>query len=48
MLFAGGEVPRGLRVEEPYDSLSLVPTVLAMMGMGEADLPGPVIRELVK
>ena len=47
MLFAGGGVPRGLRVERPYDSLSLVPTVLTLLGKPEPDLPGPVIEELV-
>ena len=50
LLFAGGEdtgIPRGLRVETPYDSLSLVPTILMLMGKPEPDLPGPVIRELI-
>ena len=35
LMMAGGErtgVPRGLAVTEPYDSLSLVPTVLAVTG----------------
>jgi hypothetical protein len=35
LMFAGGEatgVPRGLVVEEPYDSLSFVPTVLTLTG----------------
>ncbi len=35
LLFAGGErtgIPRGLAVAEPYDSLSFVPTVLALTG----------------
>jgi len=35
LLFAGGEhtgVPRGLAVTEPYDSLSVVPTILALTG----------------
>ncbi|MCU1338545.1 MAG: putative superfamily protein [Bryobacterales bacterium] len=51
LLFAGGKdsgIPMGLRVETPYDSLSFVPTILSLMGRPEADLPGPVIRELVK
>ena len=46
MLFAGGGetgVPKGLRVEEPYDSLSLVPTLLTLLGKPEPGLPGPVI-----
>ncbi|MGH9648785.1 MAG: hypothetical protein ACRD4E_18440, partial [Bryobacteraceae bacterium] len=51
LLFAGGKdtrIPAGLRVETPYDSLSFVPTILSLMGRPEADLPGPVIRELVE
>ncbi|HEX8557710.1 MAG TPA: hypothetical protein VF668_06405, partial [Pyrinomonadaceae bacterium] len=35
LMLAGGEragVPRGLAVEEPYDSLSFVPTLLALTG----------------
>jgi Type I phosphodiesterase / nucleotide pyrophosphatase len=38
LLFAGGErtgIPRGLDIEEPYDSLSFVPTVLALTGQLE-------------
>jgi hypothetical protein len=46
MMFAGGGVPKGLRVEKPYDSLSLVPTILKLLGRPELDLPGPVIEEL--
>lgn len=51
LLFAGGKdtgIPEGLRVETPYDSLSFVPTILNLMGRPEPDLPGPVIRELVR
>lgn len=50
LLFAGGkdtDIPAGLRVETPYDSLSFVPTILSLMGRPESDLPGPVIRELM-
>jgi hypothetical protein len=35
LMFAGGEstgIPRGLAVTEPYDSLSVVPTILALTG----------------
>jgi hypothetical protein len=35
LMFAGGDntgIPRGLAVTEPYDSLSVVPTVLALTG----------------
>jgi hypothetical protein len=41
LMFAGGEatgIPRGLVVEEPYDSLSFVPTVLTLTG--RLPLPG--------
>jgi len=50
LLAAGGAdtgIPRGLRVETPYDSLSFVPTILDLIGKPEASLPGPVIRELL-
>ena len=51
LMFAGGEdtgIPRGLRVTEPYDSLSFVPTILTLMGRPEPDLPGPMIREMIE
>ena len=50
LMFAGGSetgLPRGIRVAEPYDSLSLVPTILKLMGRPEPSLPGPVIQEVV-
>jgi hypothetical protein len=50
LMFAGGDktgIPRGARIETPYDSLSVVPTILTLMGRPEPDLPGPVIRELL-
>lgn len=50
LLIAGGKdtgIPRGLRVPAPYDSLSFVPTILAMMGRADPTLPGPVIQELM-
>lgn len=40
LMLAGGErtgVPRGLAVEEPYDSLSLMPTLLALTGQTDGD-----------
>jgi len=40
LLFAGGDrtgIPRGLNVTEPYDSLSIVPTILALTGKLESD-----------
>jgi hypothetical protein len=50
LMFAGGKdtgIPRSLQVKTPYDSLSLVPTILTLMGMPEPSLPGPVIKEVV-
>lgn len=49
LLFAGGDdtgIPKDLRVDTPYDSLSLAPTILSMMGKADASLPGPVIGEV--
>ncbi|HJQ31181.1 MAG TPA: alkaline phosphatase family protein [Pyrinomonadaceae bacterium] len=47
LMFAGGErtgVPRGLAVVEPYDSLSLMPTLLALTGQMEDGVrPVPVL-----
>lgn len=40
LMFAGGEstgIPRGLAVAEPYDSLSVVPTILALTGYLQPD-----------
>jgi hypothetical protein len=40
LMFAGGEgtgIPRGLAVTEPYDSLSVVPTILALTGKLQSD-----------
>ena len=40
LMFAGGEatgIPRGLAVAEPYDSLSVVPTILALIGNLQTD-----------
>ncbi len=40
LLFAGGErtgIPRGLAVTEPYDSLSVTPTIFALTGNLESD-----------
>ncbi|MEO8096712.1 MAG: alkaline phosphatase family protein [Acidobacteriota bacterium] len=49
-MIAGGEqtgVPRGAHIQTPYDSLSFLPTILTLMDRPEADLPGPVIQELL-
>jgi hypothetical protein len=40
LMFAGGErtgIPRGLAISEPYDSLSVAPTVLALTGQLQPD-----------
>ena len=48
LMAAGGGVPAGMRIETPYDSLSFVPTVLALMDrLPENMYPGPVVRELL-
>jgi hypothetical protein len=51
LMLAGGAdsgIPRGLAIEEPYDSLSFVPTILELMHLTSetAALPGRPIREL--
>jgi len=53
LMFAGGaetSVPKQQDVVEPYDSLSLVPTILEMMGRhtDAQALPGRVIREVLQ
>jgi hypothetical protein len=47
LMFAGGDktgVPRGAVIEEPYDSLSFVPTVLALTGnLRDDNSPIPIL-----
>ena len=45
---AGAGIPEGLTIERPYDSLSVVPTLLALLGRlsHPKNYPGPVIQEL--
>jgi hypothetical protein len=47
LMLAGGSrtgIPRAATVEEPYDSLSFVPTVLALMGkLEDGRVPVPVL-----
>jgi hypothetical protein len=47
LMAAGSGVPAGLEIDRPYDSLSLVPTLLSLLGrsFGE-NYPGPVIEEM--
>jgi hypothetical protein len=48
-MIAGGKdtrIPRGIRIDEPYDSLSFVPTALALMGdLRDDSSPIPVLWE---
>jgi hypothetical protein len=48
LMFAGGDatrIPRGLAVEEPYDSLSFMPTLLTLVGrLEDSTRPVPVLR----
>jgi hypothetical protein len=50
LMLAGGGIPQGRRVEQPYDGLSFVPTLLTLMGrLGQDErslYPGPIIEEL--
>lgn len=48
-MLSGGEktgIPQGLTIEEPYDALSFVPTLLMLMGKDTSTYPGPVIERL--
>ena len=52
LMLAGGSgtgIPRAMVIEEPYDSLSFVPTILELMGFPRETppLPGRPIRELL-
>jgi hypothetical protein len=43
-MLAGDGVPRGLAVNEPYDSLSVVPTIMALTGRLNSDnTPGEAL-----
>jgi hypothetical protein len=49
LLFAGGSatgLAQGVHVAAPYDSLSFVPTVLQLLGLEDASLPGHAIQEV--
>ncbi len=49
LMFAGGSktgIPRGLLIEEPYDNLSFMPTVLRLMGkVDDQGRPTPELQE---
>jgi len=50
LMMAGGDktgIPRGVGITEPYDSLSLMPTILRLMGrIDEANRPDPELYKL--
>jgi len=46
-MLAGADVPAGLRVEQPYDSLNFVPTLQALLGRPVESYPAPPISEAV-
>ena len=46
LMFAGANIPVGLRIEQPYDSLNFVPTVLKLLGRPTTGYPGAPISEL--
>jgi len=47
LMAAGGGVPKALRIETPYDSLSFAPTLNALTGEPAGTYPGSVIKELL-
>ena len=49
LMLAGAGIPKGLAIEQPYDSLSFAPTILDLLGRGDASkMPGPVIGPLIE
>ncbi|MEP7342297.1 MAG: alkaline phosphatase family protein [Acidobacteriota bacterium] len=48
LMFAGGArtgIPRAALIEEPYDSLSFVPTIFALLGVSPNGQSGAVLRQ---
>jgi hypothetical protein len=48
LMFAGGDntgIPRGIAIEEPYDSLDLIPTLLQLTGDADQGQPGPELAQ---
>jgi hypothetical protein len=46
LMLAGAGIPKGRLIEQPYDSLSFVPTILKLTGSVSGGWAGPVIEEL--
>ena len=49
LMLAGGSrtgIKQGVTIEEPYDSLSFMPSLLHLLGRDESELPGPLIEGL--
>ena len=47
-MLAGGRdtgIPKGLAIEEPYDSLSLVPTLLTLTGQIQDGRPSAALQQ---
>jgi hypothetical protein len=47
-MFAGGEntgIPRGVAIEEPYDSLDLMPTLFQLTGDADEGQPGSALAQ---
>lgn len=43
----GSGIPPEVEIDRPYDSLSLVPTLLSLLGRSSGEnYPGPVIEEI--
>ena len=45
-MMSGAEMPQGLQIDAPYDSLSFAPTILRLMGRAETKLPGLMVKEV--
>jgi Type I phosphodiesterase / nucleotide pyrophosphatase len=46
LFLSGVGIPAGLVIDEPYDGLSFVPTLLRLLGRPHDGFPGPFISEL--
>jgi len=47
LMAVGSGIPPEVEIDRPYDSLSLVPTLLSLLGRSSGEnYPGPVIEEI--